>query len=115
MKNSKECAIDNTLKALEQAIADRKIQMHGTQDQPRFSPMVSQLYFEILNKAGGYYAQMTKAWGQGKEMTQGVLNKVLQGVRQEPWGFLRLVAMYSFAIGFFLSLRQRKSSTGEKA
>jgi len=114
MNNLANGAIDHTLSALEQAIENRRIQMHNARIQPGPSPVVSHLYSEIFNRAGAYYAQMTNALGHGREFTQGFLNKMVQSLREEPWEFVRKVAVYSFATGLFLSLHHRKSSTEAK-
>jgi len=104
-------AIDHAVSALEEAIENKKIQMQSTQVQPGTSVAVSYLYSEILNRANDYYAQMTKALGYGKEFAQGFLNKALQHMQEEPWEFVRKVAVYSFATGLFLSRRHRKPPT----
>ncbi len=109
MKNS-ENSIDNVLMALEEAIKDRRTQMQNAETPSE----VSQLYSGIFNRVGSYYAQMTSALGNGKELAQGFLNKALQDMHEEPWEFVRKTAMYSFAIGLFLSLRQRKVPTEKK-
>jgi len=114
MKNLENRAIDHTLSALEQAIENRKIQIQNARAQAGPSLLISHLYSEILDRAGGYSVQMTNALGQGRELVQGLMDKIVRNIREEPWDFVRKVAVYSFATGLFLSLRNRKSPTGEK-
>jgi len=106
-----ENSIDNVVMVLERTIENKKIQMQKARDQSEPSPMMPHLYSEIFNRVGGYYEQMTNTLGYGKEFAQAFLNKALQSLREEPWEFVRKTAMCSFAVGLFLSLRYKKSST----
>lgn len=116
MKNSSTCDIENTVTALEQAIENRRIQMHHAQMQSgSFSPgVVSQLFSEALNRVGGSYGQISLALERGGEFAREFLKKAQQSVEENPWDALRKVAIYSFGVGLFLSLRHKKSPMGKK-
>jgi hypothetical protein len=113
MINLGTCGIEQTVKALEQTIEKKKMQMQDASVQSGSSPIVSHLFSEVLNRAGGSYGQISLALEQGGEFARNFINKAQQNIEDKPWDFLRKVAIYSFGIGLFLSLRHRKP-TGEK-
>ena len=92
--------------------------MQNARVQSGPSPLVSYLFSEILNRAGGSYGQVSLALEQGGEFARNFINKAQQNIEDKPWDFLRKVAVYSFGTGLFLSLRHRKppnsNSMGEK-
>ena len=106
--------IESTIAALEEAIKDRKIKMYTPQIPSGASFMLSHFFSEILKKAGGSYGQMTKALEHSGEFVQNFVKTTEQNIKERPWEVLRVVAVYSFGIGLFLSLRHRKSPTGKK-
>jgi hypothetical protein len=114
MKNPGPCDIENTVTALEQAIENRKTEMENAKRQPGPSPVVSHLFSEILGRAGGSYGQIGIALEQGGELARDFIKKAQQSVEKDPWTALRQVAVYSFGIGLFLSVRHRKPPRGKK-
>jgi len=97
MKILYECDIENTVTALEQAIENKKIQMR-----------------HVNAHAGASYGQISLALEQSGEFVQDFIKKMQQNVEERPWDALRKVAVSSFGIGLFLSLRHRKPLTEGK-
>ncbi len=114
MNDPGACAIEKAVTALQEAIEDRKILMQKTQTKAGQSPVLSHLFTEIFKRADGSYNQISHVLENGKEFTQDFLKKAQQGIQERPWEVLVKVAVYSFSIGLFLSLRHRKTPTGEK-
>jgi hypothetical protein len=114
MRNPGTCDIENTVIALEQAIKNRKEQMHNAQAQGGPSPVASHLFSEILNRAGSPFGQISLALEHGGASAQDIIKKVQRNVEEKPWDALRKIAVYSFGIGLFLSRRHRRSSAGDK-
>jgi hypothetical protein len=113
MKSPENCTIDRALISLEKAIVNKKAQIQNYRIQPGYSPLISLLYAQVLNRAGGYQAHLTNTLGHGREITRRFLSKAVLYVKEEPWDFIRKVAIYSFAIGLFLGLRHKRSPSPE--
>jgi hypothetical protein len=113
--NPGACDIENTIAALEEAIKNRKEQMHSfCRSSFGRSPAMSHFLSEIFNRAGGSYSQMTQVLEHGGEFAQEFIKTAQQSIKERPWEILRRVAVYSFGIGLFLSWRRRKPSVGGK-
>jgi len=108
-----ECQIENTLKALQERIDEKKEQMHHKQAQMASAPVFSNMFSEILNKADGPYTQILGALGPGREFAQHFVQNLQQDIQEKPWDVLRKAAIGSFTVGLMLSHRRRKSSTRE--
>jgi len=113
MRNQESSAIDSTMNALEEAIENKKAQMEHAKAQSS-APVASHLFSEILNTAGGSSGYISTALEHGGEFVQGFMKKAQQHVQENPWEALRKVAVYSFGIGMFLSMRHKRPPTGEK-
>ena len=117
MKKSGKCEIEDAVAALEQAIENRKKQMHMAQVQSASSSpnvVVSHVFSEIINRATGVYGPISQVLENGGGFVQDFIKKAQQNVEENPWDALRKVAAFSFGIGLFLSRRHHKSPTGEK-
>jgi hypothetical protein len=110
MKNL-ERDIEEAVAALQDAIQRRKIRMQSQTGPARFSPMVSHVVSEVFNS--GPYTQIHHSIEQGMEFGRQLWAKVQVEMEEKPWTAVRKIAFYSFAAGFFLSLR-RKSPAGKK-
>jgi hypothetical protein len=86
MKNAGTCAIENTVTALQQAIENRKTQMHHARIQSgSFNrSVVSHLFSEVLNRAGGSLGQISLALERGGEFAKEFLRKAQQNVEESP-------------------------------
>jgi hypothetical protein len=115
MKNPESCAIDQAVHALEEAIEKKKMQMQHPSAPSGGSPVVAHLFSAILNRAGGSYGPLNQVLAQGGEFARDFIKKAQENIQQRPWEVLQKVAVSSFGIGLFLSLRRKKSSRGEKA
>jgi hypothetical protein len=113
MKILKDCDIEKTVSALQDAIEIKKSQ--AQEARASNPPVVPMVLSEIFNRAAGPYLQVSNALGHGGEFVHDLFNKTQQNLEENPWQMVRKVAVSSFAAGMFLGrLHHRRSSTGKK-
>jgi len=108
------CEIENTLAALEEKIRTRKEQISNAQVSRGPSSVISQLISAVFNKAGGSYAQVANVLEHSRDHVRDFIKMAQENVQERPWEVLRIVAVYSFGMGLFLSLRSKGPSKGGK-
>jgi hypothetical protein len=112
MKDSKPCDIEDIVKGLHQTIEQKKTKLQEEQEAYA-SSVLPHISSAIASKTGGFYTYMNAFLEQGGEYAREVLEKFQVSVRERPWESLRKVAIYSFAVGLFLSVRHRQSKEQE--
>jgi len=108
------CEIEDTVCALEEAIKYKKMAIQDLRVKAA-NPAVAHMFSEMVSRASGPYTQFNHLFEQGIGSARNFLESTQQQIKEKPWEALRQVAVYSFAVGFFLSVRRRKSTTREKA
>ncbi len=111
--NSDNLEIEKAIATLENVIKKRREHIQEARHSAVQSPL-PYLFTEMLNRAEVPFGHLTKIAEQGTAFVRQYIHTADENIKERPWQVLRTVAVYSFGVGMFLSLRFRKKHPREK-